>query len=108
MNKFIKYIGFCIFVVFTGLQFNDPDPYLWISIYGGTAITTIFSHVQKLEIIIYFMLGLISSICVLMFVELFSIPEINSHEHIFEFSGMLICIIWLIYLKKSNERIVKK
>jgi hypothetical protein len=100
MNKFIKYIGFCIFVVFAVLQFNDPDPFIWTSIYGGTAIISLINF-SKLDKIIYFMFGFIFSVCINTIVELHSISEINSLELIFEFSGLLICIIWLLYLKKT-------
>lgn len=32
-------IIFClIFIVFAALQYNDPDPYLWIPIYGYAAV----------------------------------------------------------------------
>jgi Ca2+/Na+ antiporter len=32
-------IFFCIvFIIFAGLQYNDPDPYVWIPIYGYAAV----------------------------------------------------------------------
>jgi Transmembrane family 220, helix len=32
-------IVFCfIFVIFAGLQYNDPDPYVWMPIYGYAAV----------------------------------------------------------------------
>lgn len=32
-------IFFCfVFIVFAGLQYNDPDPYIWVPIYLYTAI----------------------------------------------------------------------
>lgn len=36
--KFLN-IFFCfVFIVFAGLQYNDPDPYLWIPIYMYTSV----------------------------------------------------------------------
>jgi len=34
------FFGFCsfMFIVFAGLQFNDPDPQVWVTIYGLAAI----------------------------------------------------------------------
>ena len=88
-------------VVFAVLQFNDPDPFIWTSIYGGTAIISLINF-SKLDKIIYFMFGFIFSICINTIVELHPISEINSFEPIYEFSGLLICIIWLIYIKKVS------
>ncbi len=32
-------IFFCVvFVIFAGLQYNDPDPYIWMPIYGYSAV----------------------------------------------------------------------
>lgn len=35
--KFISLILFLIFLLFAGWQYNDPDPILWIPIYGIAA-----------------------------------------------------------------------
>jgi len=37
-------IFFCIvFIVFAGLQYNDPDPYIWVPIYLYTAVLCYFA-----------------------------------------------------------------
>jgi len=41
MKLFMKIfnIFFClVFILFAGLQYNDPDPYIWVPIYGYTAV----------------------------------------------------------------------
>ena len=41
MKSFMKIfnIFFClVFIVFAGLQYNDPDPYIWMPIYLYTAV----------------------------------------------------------------------
>jgi hypothetical protein len=42
-------IFFCIvFVLFAGVQYNDPDPYLWVPIYLYPALLCYFKVMQKL------------------------------------------------------------
>ena len=36
--KIFNIICCVLFIVFAGLQYNDPDPLLWIAIYGYTAV----------------------------------------------------------------------
>ncbi len=31
-----------LFVISAGLQYNDPDPFIWISIYGAATILSVF------------------------------------------------------------------
>lgn len=38
-----------VFVVFALLQFNDPDPYLWIPVYGYTALVCILNAKNKFD-----------------------------------------------------------
>jgi hypothetical protein len=41
-------IFFCIvFVLFAGVQYNDPDPYLWVPIYLYPALLCYFKVMQK-------------------------------------------------------------
>ena len=41
-------IFFCIvFVLFAGVQYNDPDPYLWVPIYLYPALLCILKFIQK-------------------------------------------------------------
>ena len=36
--KIFNYFFCIVFIVFAALQYNDPDPYVWIPIYGYTAV----------------------------------------------------------------------
>ena len=36
--KIFNVVFFVIFVFFAALQYNDPDPYVWIPIYGYAAV----------------------------------------------------------------------
>ncbi|HUQ04500.1 MAG TPA: transmembrane 220 family protein [Kofleriaceae bacterium] len=36
-----------LFVVSAGLQYNDPDPWRWVALYGGAAVATVAAlHVR--------------------------------------------------------------
>ncbi|MDZ7878768.1 MAG: transmembrane 220 family protein [Saprospiraceae bacterium] len=45
--KILNVILCIIFLLFLGVQYNDPDPYLWIPIYGFVAVVCGFAAVQK-------------------------------------------------------------
>ncbi|WP_052823454.1 transmembrane 220 family protein [Neotamlana sedimentorum] len=47
MQKGVNFICFAIFIVFTLLQINDPDPVLWIIIYGFVALLFLFANFYK-------------------------------------------------------------
>ena len=53
--KFLHGLLALMFLAFTGLQFNDPDPLLWISIYGAMVVTcvmAIFKMYNKIAMVI--------------------------------------------------------
>ncbi len=47
MNNWKRYLVAIIFISFAALQWNDPDPWLWIFVYICTAAQAIFSGHQK-------------------------------------------------------------
>ncbi|MCS7020028.1 MAG: transmembrane 220 family protein [Cytophagales bacterium] len=44
----------CTFACFAWLQLNDPDPYLWVSIYGYVAVVSLlaFFHIYNIAFIV--------------------------------------------------------
>ena len=48
-HKVIQSILFLIFLSFAALQYNDPDPYAWIAIYGAIALISFISVLGKLH-----------------------------------------------------------
>ena len=34
----LNYVLAVVFFAMAGLQFNDPDPIYWVTVYGGTAL----------------------------------------------------------------------
>lgn len=37
---YLSYLMFAVFVLSAAVQYNDPDPLLWIFVYGGAALLT--------------------------------------------------------------------
>ncbi len=60
--KIIKLVLALIFIAFAALQYNDPDPLLWMFIYGFVALLFLASAFQKVsrELILATTVGLIS------------------------------------------------
>lgn len=53
--KLISAVFFLIFAAFAGLQFNDPDPVLWVLLYGIVALFSllrIFGYYHKYVLVI--------------------------------------------------------
>lgn len=42
-----------LFIIFASVQFNDPDPVIWVSIYGIAAILSAFMAFQKFYFYMY-------------------------------------------------------
>jgi hypothetical protein len=45
--KVFNYVMGGLFIISAALQFNDPDPYLWITIYGVAALLAYMNIVNK-------------------------------------------------------------
>ena len=45
--KIINIILAVVFILFAVVQFNDPDPYFWVVIYGAIAGISVFAIWQK-------------------------------------------------------------
>lgn len=45
--KLFNLIFFILFLLFAALQYNDPDPYIWISIYVYAAALCILAYQNK-------------------------------------------------------------
>jgi Transmembrane family 220, helix len=59
--KYISLILFVIFVLFASLQYNDPDPILWIPIYGIAAYCAWRSYIGNSNKEMLIVLALIST-----------------------------------------------
>lgn len=82
------------FVVAAALQFNDPDPYIWIPVYlGAAAWTVMFAQGKPLPVfpaITYVSICLGGAAYQLM--ALSQMP--SDRELLYESLGLLICCAW--------------
>jgi hypothetical protein len=118
--KIVNFILAVLFLTFAFVQINDPDPVVWILIYGGMAVICIMAifefYVRKVLIVLAVLLAAYS---------LFFIPgvlewlqndnksalfdEVAKMEHLYieesrEFLGLWICISTLLfYLFRASK-----
>lgn len=104
-----------IFVLFAALQYNDPDPYLWIPLYMFEAIlciAIIFKPVNKILLIGTCIAYLAGSYY--LFPEKYQGVEMPMNERVPEIEeareslGLLICAIaslWLLFLSYRKRAI---
>ncbi|MDH4091722.1 MAG: transmembrane 220 family protein [Cyclobacteriaceae bacterium] len=116
--RIVNFLLAAMFLVFAFVQINDPDPVVWILIYGGMAVVCIMAifefYVRK------FLIGLLAVFLVYSF---FYVPgvlewlrhdnksalfdEVAKMEHLYieesrEFLGLMICIsVLLFYLLRA-------
>ncbi len=41
--RIVNYIFFFIFIMCAAVQYNDPDPYIWVPIYGFAAVVSLMA-----------------------------------------------------------------
>ncbi len=119
LEKIINLFICAIFLLFTYVQLNDPDPYVWVMVYGLVAILFAVSSFFRIPKIIfqavilalvlfaffhvgYFYDWLLSDNKSELFGDMiYAKPYVEGTR---EFMGLLIAIGALIYLlKKSNK-----
>ena len=110
MRKIHLILGF-IFLLFAIIQFNDPDPLMWICLYGGVAAIAFFAAYGKFNIWII-LLGI--AVCAFELFKLFpsfwawvqdgmpSIVESMKAESLYielvrEFLGIVVALGALVY-----------
>jgi len=65
MNRLFKFFGFLfavLSVISAALQYNDPDPIIWILIWGISAIISFLFFLNKISFIITLIAGVLSLI----------------------------------------------
>ena len=120
LRKIINWMVCAIFLLFAFVQLNDPDPYVWVAIYGLIAIffaVSNFRHIPKIVIQVliiglvlfslyhvgYFYDWLLSSDKSELFGDMIYVkPYVEGTR---EFMGLVIALLALIYLlKRSNYK----
>jgi hypothetical protein len=97
-----------VFILFAAVQYNDPDPYIWMPIYMFVAILCVISISRPLNILfLFFAFVFYTSVSIYLFPEHFqgiSMPmneRIPAIEEARESLGLLICAfanLWLGFL----------
>jgi len=114
--SYFSYLMLAVFLLSAAVQYNDPDPLLWIGIYAGAALLTwLFIREQLLWM-------LPASACILLLVwagfqlqEVWGIVSIadlfesiqmqdETVEIAREAGGLLIIAAWMLYLGWSSYR----
>jgi hypothetical protein len=104
-----------VFILFAAVQYNDPDPYIWIPVYMLMAILCVVSIFRTLNMVFLFILFIsYTSGSIYLFPEHFqgiTMPmndRIPAIEEARESLGLLICAfsnLWLLFLS-YNRRVV--
>ncbi len=121
--KIFNIVFAIIFLAFAAVQYNDPDPFLWIGIYGMMTIVCVLAVIGRFYKIfmITLMVGylvyaaMLLPACItwlqsddrsLLFDDIakMQFPYIEETR---EFLGLMICIIVLLinYIRKPNQKI---
>lgn len=111
--KIFNFLFAVMFLLFAYLQINDPDPFIWITIYGTMAVMAImamFNYFPKKVIIALLIIFFLYSLVFIPGVQDWLAQEnkevlfdnVAKMEHLFieesrEFLGLWICIAVLIF-----------
>ena len=117
----MKNIGlFCVFALFAAIQLNDPDPLLWVVIYGTVAVVALLRQFApqlplNLPVLVYqVVLSLYALVFIPSLLEYFSQPdkielvgqmkaESPWIEGTRELLGLIIAVIALQFLKEPSQ-----
>jgi hypothetical protein len=119
--KIFNIIFALIFTSFVYVQFNDPDPILWIAIYGSMAVLCIMAifkryprpaYIVLLVLFVGYSTFYISSVLVWFKQEHLSdlFDEVAKMEHLYieesrEFLGLMICVgVLIFYLIRTKRK----
>lgn len=111
--KIVNFLLVIMFLVFAYLQLNDPDPVIWISIYGVMAVFSGLAmfgiYPKKIHIVVLVLFALYSVYYFPGVMEWLHqedkatiFDEMEKEKHLFieesrEFFGLLICVIVLLF-----------
>lgn len=90
MGKLLYYLFGLLFLVFAGLQYNDPDPLIWILVYLFPAICSVLAARGKLN---YLVVGVGFLGYLFLLTQNFPSPEhlTFDHEEGREAFGLILC-----------------
>ncbi|MGI9531526.1 transmembrane 220 family protein [Lutimonas sp.] len=118
-KKYINWGLFLVFVLFAYLQLNDPDPVIWVLVYGTVALFFALSNFIKIPKIVFYLVILAMILFSLMHFGFFTdwlksddkselvgemVYKKPYIEGTREFMGLLIGIVALVYLSRQNSK----
>ncbi|MEP0365320.1 MAG: transmembrane 220 family protein [Cyclobacteriaceae bacterium] len=119
-TKAIHYTLAALFFIFAALQYNDPDPLLWMLIYGSVAIIAFLKvylrqvNFGPLIVTLLVIMSMYALVYIPIFIEFLGNPDKADLvgkmkvdkpwiEGTREFLGLLIAIAALVYLRKTKK-----
>jgi hypothetical protein len=121
--KILNFILAVMFLIFAFLQVNDPDPLIWIMIYGVMSVLAVLAmfnvHNKNITLILLVSFVAYSLVYVKGLREWFSLDnkaelfdDVAKMQHLYieetrEFMGLWICIIVLIFYFVRARRTLK-
>lgn len=118
IHKIFSTLLFIMFVYFASLQFNDPDPQIWVTIYGAAALLHILSvfniYNKYVTLAVMIILGIYDLFYIPGVVEWLQQPDKGDVfgmmrvdriwiEESREFLGLVIAIGSLYYLRRAHR-----
>lgn len=103
LHRYIALVLGLLFILFAVFQYNDPDPLVWISIYGLAALISFGVFVRKFRQVIFIITGLAALAGAIFFwpAEYYGITLNPAHkfevEHARESLGLGICFVVMLY-----------
>jgi Transmembrane family 220, helix len=118
--KILNIVLCVVFLLFLGVQYNDPDPYLWMPIYGFVAWICALAAVKKYNKTIILMGFGLLFIYTLTYIPAFidwikmgmpNIVETMKTNKLYieltrEFGGLVICdvVLWFQFLQARKQK----
>lgn len=114
--KYVNYVMILAFLFSVIVQYNDPDPLVWMGVYGAAMVACILFALGKLPSLLPVIVGLIALGWMLSlasqvigkvgFSELFQAFEMKDErvEIGREFGGLLIIVFWMMVLSMTRFR----
>ena len=106
IENFIRFVIATLFTFFAFIQWNDPDPILWMVNYGIAAVMSI-KYISKLSFSKLIFRGTLGFIGVQAMVLAY---KVIGHQHLLyaedgrEFLGLVIVLIWLFWLDIRSKQ----
>lgn len=119
MKKYINWALFTVFLLFAYLQLNDPDPIIWVVVYGTVALFFALSNFIKIPKIVFYTVIFAMILFSIMHFGFFTdwLQSDNKSELVGdmvyekpyiegtrEFMGLLIAILALGYLLRQHSK----